>query len=187
MMPWVIFVFFFQAEDGIRDVAVTGVQTCALPISLRAERAHLRLSYDWSGFAGIDQESFGHRSGMERNERLGLRQTTACRASSRPPLRLSSRKQFPRPPANSRSPCCRGLILIVKGCEANAAIGVGCPHLFRNRRCSCGSCNIASTRLVFRSSLAFCFLLRLSRKAPPKTFRPYWGSKYSRPVPLCCR
>src|SRR2546429_7133958 len=31
---WVIVVvFFFQAEDGIRDVAVTGVQTCALPIS----------------------------------------------------------------------------------------------------------------------------------------------------------
>src|SRR2546429_7187362 len=27
--PWI---FFFQAEDGIRDVAVTGVQTCALPI-----------------------------------------------------------------------------------------------------------------------------------------------------------
>src|SRR2546429_7491103 len=28
------FFFFFQAEDGIRDVAVTGVQTCALPISV---------------------------------------------------------------------------------------------------------------------------------------------------------
>src|SRR5437763_5338999 len=28
-----IFVFFFQAEDGIRDTSVTGVQTCALPIS----------------------------------------------------------------------------------------------------------------------------------------------------------
>src|SRR2546429_2155143 len=27
--------FFFQAEDGIRDVAVTGVQTCALPILIR--------------------------------------------------------------------------------------------------------------------------------------------------------
>src|SRR2546429_4233166 len=27
--------FFFQAEDGIRDVAVTGVQTCALPIFQR--------------------------------------------------------------------------------------------------------------------------------------------------------
>src|SRR5256885_3869068 len=28
-------VFFFQAEDGIRDYKVTGVQTCALPISVR--------------------------------------------------------------------------------------------------------------------------------------------------------
>src|SRR2546429_347326 len=28
-----VYFFFFQAEDGIRDVAVTGVQTCALPIS----------------------------------------------------------------------------------------------------------------------------------------------------------
>src|SRR2546430_6724627 len=27
------FFFFFQAEDGIRDLTVTGVQTCALPIS----------------------------------------------------------------------------------------------------------------------------------------------------------
>src|SRR5438874_12153755 len=30
------FVFFFQAEDGIRDLYVTGVQTCALPILLSA-------------------------------------------------------------------------------------------------------------------------------------------------------
>src|SRR2546426_12642921 len=28
------FFFFFQAEDGIRDYKVTGVQTCALPISI---------------------------------------------------------------------------------------------------------------------------------------------------------
>src|SRR5215217_9390184 len=28
-----MFFFFFQAEDGIRDIGVTGVQTCALPIS----------------------------------------------------------------------------------------------------------------------------------------------------------
>src|SRR3712207_7057953 len=27
-----VFFFFFQAEDGIRDIGVTGVQTCALPI-----------------------------------------------------------------------------------------------------------------------------------------------------------
>src|SRR3989338_9597504 len=31
--------FFFQAEDGIRDGTVTGVQTCALPIFLRARQA----------------------------------------------------------------------------------------------------------------------------------------------------
>src|SRR5689334_24900728 len=32
--------FFFQAEDGIRDGTVTGVQTCALPISCPLESAH---------------------------------------------------------------------------------------------------------------------------------------------------
>src|SRR5687768_17782775 len=37
--------FFFQAEDGIRDVAVTGVQTCALPISgLRLARPAITLT-----------------------------------------------------------------------------------------------------------------------------------------------
>src|SRR6266542_4275083 len=33
-----MFFFFFQAEDGIRDATVTGVQTCALPISRRIRR-----------------------------------------------------------------------------------------------------------------------------------------------------
>src|SRR5258708_62414 len=32
-MYFYVFFFFFQAEDGIRDDLVTGVQTCALPIS----------------------------------------------------------------------------------------------------------------------------------------------------------
>src|SRR5205085_4215019 len=36
------FFFFFQAEDGIRDLTVTGVQTCALPISQAAARAFRR-------------------------------------------------------------------------------------------------------------------------------------------------
>src|SRR5436305_7685008 len=35
----VFFLFFFQAEDGIRDADVTGVQTCALPISRLENRA----------------------------------------------------------------------------------------------------------------------------------------------------
>src|SRR6266498_5271124 len=35
--------FFFQAEDGIRDADVTGVQTCALPIFMPDEEAQSRL------------------------------------------------------------------------------------------------------------------------------------------------
>src|SRR5690606_40013531 len=34
--------FFFQAEDGIRDFHVTGVQTCALPISNQGVASELR-------------------------------------------------------------------------------------------------------------------------------------------------
>ena len=46
---WLAFrrvLFLFQAEDGIRDHCVTGVQTCAFPISSR--RRHTRSLCDWS-------------------------------------------------------------------------------------------------------------------------------------------
>src|SRR5258707_8415241 len=47
------FFFFFQAEDGIRDIGVTGVQTCALPISAipstPAGRSWLTPAVGWSG------------------------------------------------------------------------------------------------------------------------------------------
>src|SRR3712207_9270890 len=55
-------IFFFQAEDGIRDIGVTGVQTCALPISVDGEndstdvtaagkcRGRRRLHADGPGF-----------------------------------------------------------------------------------------------------------------------------------------
>src|SRR5207302_4188045 len=39
--------FFFQAEDGIRDFHVTGVQTCALPISWRSVRLTLNGIYEY--------------------------------------------------------------------------------------------------------------------------------------------
>src|SRR5256714_11295388 len=39
------FFFFFQAEDGIRDKLVTGVQTCALPISGQGGGLALGLAY----------------------------------------------------------------------------------------------------------------------------------------------
>src|SRR2546430_3231041 len=39
--------FFFQAEDGIRDLTVTGVQTCALPISAACGRCHGPIFERW--------------------------------------------------------------------------------------------------------------------------------------------
>src|SRR5581483_5276610 len=44
MYQVIFFFFFFQAEDGIRDIGVTGVQTCALPIS---PRLRFRREYRW--------------------------------------------------------------------------------------------------------------------------------------------
>src|SRR5215204_669343 len=46
-----LFFFFFQAEDGIRDHCVTGVQTCALPISLA------QADVDPQGVAAIESYS----------------------------------------------------------------------------------------------------------------------------------
>src|SRR5436190_24224735 len=42
VVVFVVFFFFFQAEDGIRDHCVTGVQTCALPISPSIAAKHGR-------------------------------------------------------------------------------------------------------------------------------------------------
>src|SRR5688572_32587649 len=38
LLYYLVFFFFFQAEDGIRDLTVTGVQTCALPICGRRRK-----------------------------------------------------------------------------------------------------------------------------------------------------
>src|SRR5207245_7037681 len=62
--------FFFQAEDGIRGATVTGVQTCALPISLLADPV-LRVG---------DLDSNCHRVLLARFERLGLRELELLRA-----------------------------------------------------------------------------------------------------------
>src|SRR2546425_8406714 len=43
-----VYFFFFQAEDGIRDKLVTGVQTCALPISV---------SNDWVGSSDCEKST----------------------------------------------------------------------------------------------------------------------------------
>src|SRR3712207_6980269 len=47
--------FFFQAEDGIRDIGVTGVQTCALPILL--ERAGIQRADLVIAVTGDDEDN----------------------------------------------------------------------------------------------------------------------------------
>src|SRR5207244_6740778 len=48
----VFFFFFFQAEDGIRDDLVTGVQTCALPILLAFRRKRILAALQGAGGRG---------------------------------------------------------------------------------------------------------------------------------------
>ena len=60
-----VFFFFFQAEDGIRDIGVTGVQTCALPISHKLEMANnIRVVTRYMG-SGINDKKLAWDQGSE--------------------------------------------------------------------------------------------------------------------------
>src|SRR5712675_3057107 len=66
--------FFFQAEDGIRDVAVTGVQTCALPIYLRRPLGIRRRAERVGGGAdAVVGAEIGRASCREKSVDLGGR------------------------------------------------------------------------------------------------------------------
>src|SRR5256886_8133478 len=68
--------FFFQAEDGIRDLTVTGVQTCALPILNVQQRGRLQvLNALWKPRRIIAE---ANSIGQPLLERTGTR-ATACR------------------------------------------------------------------------------------------------------------
>src|SRR5207245_3803347 len=58
--------FFFQAEDGIRDATVTGVQTCALPICRRGAARVLDQLRDGGGHVGGETFQIGRASCRER-------------------------------------------------------------------------------------------------------------------------
>src|SRR5437016_11396832 len=82
------FFFFFQAEDGIRDWSVTGVQTCALPISarwLRGTSLRLRRVMRWSP-GDLDSVSKGEGEAPAEPGALPARQE-------------------PRPPENATVSC----------------------------------------------------------------------------------
>src|SRR2546430_1041821 len=53
-------VFFFQAEDGIRDLTVTGVQTCALPISHQRGEEAEQIAHAHAGVDGVGDRDREH-------------------------------------------------------------------------------------------------------------------------------
>src|SRR3712207_7521555 len=76
MSSWRMFsvlcLFFFQAEDGIRDIGVTGVQTCALPIfqndKLRQEIINLKEDGEKLESLDMLKKSLNYVSGDSRNQ-----------------------------------------------------------------------------------------------------------------------
>src|SRR3989442_15591122 len=63
------FFFFFQAEDGIRDADVTGVQTCALPISRRGSRPAPSLPLNGPAFLPLTHHESRARPGRSPRPR----------------------------------------------------------------------------------------------------------------------
>src|SRR2546430_14476116 len=101
--------FFFQAEDGIRDLTVTGVQTCALPISRRTHEDPARghgqgRARRREGARG--GEAQGGRGGLlsRRHARLARRDAHRLRRLRRPLLRWPRRGRGPRHTPLPRAP-----------------------------------------------------------------------------------
>src|SRR5690348_17781734 len=78
------FFFFFQAEDGIRDGRVTGVQTCALPISSSGAGAA-------AGAAAQADHAAGAQAGAARRDRTRRDARSALRRCAAPHLRARFR------------------------------------------------------------------------------------------------
>src|SRR5438046_6745012 len=120
-------VFFFQAEDGIRDWSVTGVQTCALPICRgrhqvrsaaqrrRAARRRERARYD--NALGVRDPVAGVYATGERNEVIGdtlLEALVLPLQSERKASETADQADANRPPREHKRPPRR----IVKNSDA---------------------------------------------------------------------
>src|SRR2546430_5039594 len=96
--------FFFQAEDGIRDLTVTGVQTCALPISLLPP-GHLQDHGNgdrqpWCRGLGLeDAQGADGAVSADPGREPGVTLTAARRAAASPADRSACRA----PPADRKS------------------------------------------------------------------------------------
>src|SRR5687768_18618007 len=122
--------FFFQAEDGIRDVAVTGVQTCALPIfsgsPLTAPRATNERSWlyrirptiaNWGRFSKAD---------------AGLWRTAPCAEVEIPPAPM---RWDPIPLPSQGLSLIEGIRTITTAGDAGSQAGMGASV---RTLCQCG-------------------------------------------------
>src|SRR3989442_12384795 len=102
--------FFFQAEDGIRDADVTGVQTCALPIYLRPLHQ------------GADPEDGRRRGSQEPAHRPANRgDVRAARGEDRAP----HGRQVPRSAGHPPGPHPQAGVSLATQAVAPAGSGVG--------------------------------------------------------------
>src|SRR2546430_9651134 len=99
-------VFFFQAEDGIRYLTVTGVQTCALPIYVRSGRSERGRAVR---SAGDQERDFLHHSGRGCRAQPRAQARTRDALHGRPDRREDRARLGPGEPC--RAACrarCRG-------------------------------------------------------------------------------
>src|SRR2546425_6421345 len=109
--------FFFQAEDGIRDKLVTGVQTCALPISRRALGAPRRAARTPSR----------HHAPATVRPRGGLRSVPArCTRGAHGAATRDRRRTTAR-----RAAASAGAFAVRRGREAHGGAAGGAPALAR--------------------------------------------------------
>src|SRR5947209_1519128 len=82
-IPCCSFVFFFQAEDGIRDIGVTGVQTCALPICGLGGAALAQLTHPAvaNGLGGAPRIKKHHHAKIAKAAKAAGTESMATRAA----------------------------------------------------------------------------------------------------------
>src|SRR3712207_7464389 len=88
VLKWelMMIVFFFQAEDGIRDIGVTGVQTCALPIFKEADLNRIDVPEDYEV---LDATALGRRLGFKGDTVLAYLSRRHFRRIPRPNRQLA--------------------------------------------------------------------------------------------------
>src|SRR5690606_40858445 len=100
---------FFQADDGIRDFHVTGVQTCALPIShgsmSMASWAGPRMcTIDGERVRATDHAERETGCGSDMNQEARRAQAYAARPDETPPERRSVERRVGKAPAIAGGP-----------------------------------------------------------------------------------